>query len=90
MNRGFIGNDCRRGRAFFYRSLIVFIMTLKDMVRSKKFWTLVSAIVAALAAFFLGSCTARHYVVQSASSIKSGDTTRTTITYEQVGNFRRP
>nr|DAI54480.1 MAG TPA: chitin synthase regulator [Microviridae sp.] len=65
-------------------------MTIKDVLHSKKFWTLVTAIVAALAAFFLGSCTARHYVVQSASSIKSGDTTRTTITYEQIGNFKRP
>lgn len=65
-------------------------MALKDIIHSKKFWTLVAAIVAALAAFFLESCTARHYVVQSASSIKSGDTTRTTITYEQVGNFKRP
>jgi len=65
-------------------------MTIKDILHSKKFWTLVAAIVAALAAFFLESCTARHYVVQSASSVKSGDTTRTTITYEQVGNFKRP
>ena len=65
-------------------------MTIKDVLHSKKFWTLVAAIVAALAAFFLESCTARHYVVQSASSVKSGDTTRTTITYEQIGNFKRP
>ena len=65
-------------------------MTLKNIIHSKKFWTLITAIVAALAAFFLESCTARHYVVQSASSIKSGDTTRTTITYEQIGNFKRP
>jgi len=65
-------------------------MTLKDVLYSKKFWTLISAIVAALAAFFISGCTARHYVVQSASSVKSGDTTRTTITYEQIGNFKRP
>lgn len=65
-------------------------MTFKDVLRSKKFWTLISAIVAALAAFFISGCTARHYVVQSASSIKRGDTTTTTITYEQVGNFKRP
>jgi len=65
-------------------------MTLKNVLYSKKFWTLISAIVAALAAFFISGCTTRHYVVQSASSVKSGDTTRTTITYEQVGNFKRP
>jgi len=65
-------------------------MTGKNLLHSKKFWTLVAAIVAAFAAFFLESCTARHYVVQSASSVKSGDTTRTTITYEQIGNFKRP
>lgn len=65
-------------------------MSFKDVIHSKKFWTLVAAIVAALAAFFTVSCTARHYVVQSASSVKSGDTTKTTITYEQVGNFKRP
>jgi len=65
-------------------------MTLKDVLYSKKFWTLVTSIVAALAAFFLSSCTTRHYVVQSASSVKSGDTTKTTITYEQVGDFKRP
>lgn len=65
-------------------------MNVKDIIYSKKFWTLVASIVAALAAYFATSCTARHYVVQSASSFKSGDTTRTTITYEQIGNFKRP
>lgn len=65
-------------------------MNIKALLKSKKFWTLIAAVVSALAAFFLESCTARHYVVQSASSIKSGDTTRTTITYEQIGNFKRP
>lgn len=65
-------------------------MTFKQIITSKKFWTLISAIVAALAAFFISGCTTRHYVVQSASSVKLGDTTRTTITYEQVGNFKRP
>ena len=47
-----IGNDCRRGRAFFYRSLTLFAMpnTKQPFYKSKAFWTLVSSIVAALAA----------------------------------------
>lgn len=64
--------------------------TKQPFYKSKAFWTLISSIIAALSAFFLASCTARHYVVQSSSSVKSGDTTRTTITYEQIGNFKRP
>ena len=50
-----IGNDCRRGRAFFYRSLNFTIMsdTKQPFYKSKAFWTLVSSIVAALAAFSL-------------------------------------
>lgn len=31
---------------------------LKRMLKSKRFWTLVSALVAALAAFFMSSCAA--------------------------------
>ena len=56
-----IGNDCRRGRAFFYRSLNSIIMsdTKQPFYKSKAFWTLVSSIVAALAAFFLSSCAAQ-------------------------------
>ena len=56
-----IGNDCRRGRAFFYRSLNLTMMssTKHPFYKSKAFWTLVSSIVAALAAFFLASCSAQ-------------------------------
>lgn len=59
-----IGNDCRRGRAFFYRSLNSTIMsdTKQPFYKSKAFWTLVSSIVAALAAFFLSSCSAQAKV----------------------------
>lgn len=59
-----IGNDCRRGRAFFYRSLNFTIMTdtKQPFYRSKAFWTLVSSIIAALAAFFLSSCSAQAKV----------------------------
>lgn len=32
-------------------------MDVKTVIRSKKFWTLVSAIVAAFAAYFLSACT---------------------------------
>ena len=62
-----IGNDCRRGRAFFYRSLNFTIMsdTKQPFYRSKAFWTLVSSIVAALAAFFLASCSAQARMQRS-------------------------
>ena len=56
-----IGSDCRRGRAFFYRSLNFTLMsaTKQPLYKSKAFWTLISSIVAALAAFFLASCSAQ-------------------------------
>ena len=62
-----IGNDCGRGRAFFYRSLNLAIMsdTKQPFYRSKAFWTLVSSIVAALAAFFLASCSAQARMQRS-------------------------
>ena len=62
-----IGNDCRSGRAFFYRSLNFTPMSdIKEpFYRSKAFWTLVSSIVAALAAFFLSSCTAQAKVART-------------------------
>lgn len=62
-----IGNDCRSGRAFFYRSLNFTIMsdTKQPFYKSKSFWTLVSSIVAALAAFFLASCSAQARMQRS-------------------------
>ena len=62
-----IGNDCRRGRAFFYRSLNSTIMsdTKQPFYKSKAFWTLVSSIVAALAAFFISSCSAQAKVART-------------------------
>ena len=62
-----IGNDCRSGRAFFYRSLYFTIMSdpKQPFYKSKAFWTLVSSIVAALAAFFLASCSAQARVQRS-------------------------
>lgn len=59
--RKVIGNDCRRGRAFFYRSLNFISMsdTKQPFYKSKAFWTLISSIIAALAAFFLASCSAQ-------------------------------
>lgn len=38
------------------------LMAFKDVIRSKKFWTLVASIVAALAAFFAVSCSAQAKV----------------------------
>lgn len=62
-----IGNDCRRGRAFFYRSLSFTTMSdiKQPFYKSKAFWTLVSSIVAALAAFFLASCSAQARMQRS-------------------------
>lgn len=59
-----IGNDCRRGRAFFYRSLNSISMsdTKQPFYKSKAFWTLISSIIAALSAFFLASCSAQARV----------------------------
>lgn len=62
---------------------------LKNLLKSKKFWTLVSAIVAAVSAFFLTSCSTSHYVAQSASSFVRGDTTTTIIKYEQIGSIKK-
>lgn len=62
-----IGNDCRRGRAFFYRSLnSIFMPDIKQpFYKSKAFWTLVSSIIAALSAFFLASCSAQARMQRS-------------------------
>lgn len=62
-----IGNDCWRGRAFFYRSLNFTFMsdTKQPFYKSKAFWTLVSSIIAALSAFFLASCSAQARMQRS-------------------------
>ena len=62
-----IGNDCRRVRAFFYRSLIAYIMsdTKQPLYKSKAFWALISSIIAALSAFFLASCSAQAKVART-------------------------
>lgn len=62
-----IGNDCGRGRAFFYRSLNLVVMseTKQPFYKSKAFWTLVSSIIAALSAFFLASCSAQARMQRS-------------------------
>lgn len=48
-----------------YLPQISLIMTFKDLLHSKKFWTLISAIVSALAAFFLVSCSAQAKVART-------------------------
>jgi len=63
----FPGTDCRRAAYFFYRSLIVMIMSdiKTPWYKSKAFWTLVTSIVAALSAFFLSSCSAQAKVYRN-------------------------
>lgn len=62
-----IGSDCWSGRAFFYRSLTFIAMSdiKQPFYKSKAFWTLVSSIIAALATFFLASCSAQAKVARS-------------------------
>lgn len=40
-------------------------MNVKMLLKSKKFWTLIAAVVAALAAFFLESCSAQAKVYRN-------------------------
>ena len=43
-------------------SIVLFMSRFTDLVTSKKFWTLIAAIVAALAAFFTVGCAAQAKV----------------------------
>ncbi len=43
-------------------SIVLFMSRFTDLITSKKFWTLVAAIVAALAAFFTVGCAAQARV----------------------------
>lgn len=43
--------------------------TIKELLTSKKFWTLVAAIVAAFAAFFTTSCTGYNFIKRSGMHI---------------------
>ena len=64
-------------------------MTFKDLVHSKKFWTLVAAIVAALTAFFVSGCSAVHRVQQTATSFHGADSVVMSITYDSRGNIKK-
>lgn len=64
-------------------------MTFKQLITSKKFWTLVSAIVAALAAFFVAGCATTHRVQQTATSFSGKDSVVMTITYDSRGNIKK-
>ena len=43
-------------------SIVLFMSRFTDLITSKKFWTLIAAIVAALAAFFTVGCAAQAKV----------------------------
>lgn len=64
-------------------------MTFKQLITSKKFWTLVTSIVAALAAYFAVSCSAAHTVTQRAVSYSGGDSIAMEITYDGRGNIKK-
>lgn len=46
----------------FHWFLMLDMQTIKKLLTSKKFWTLVAGIVAALTAFFTTSCTGYNFV----------------------------
>lgn len=64
-------------------------MTFKQLITSKKFWTFIAAIVAALTAFFVSGCATTHRVQQTATSISGKDSVVMTITYDSRGNIKR-
>lgn len=64
-------------------------MTFKQLVTSKKFWTLIAAIVAALTAFFVSGCATSHRVQQTATSFSGKDSVVMTITYDSRGRVNK-
>ena len=64
-------------------------MTFKQLVTSKKFWTLIAAIVAALTAFFVSGCATSHRVQQTATSISGRDSVVMSITYDSRGRVNK-
>jgi len=64
-------------------------MTFKQLITSKKFWTLVAAIVAALTAFFVSGCATTHRVQQTASVLNDKDSVVMTIIYDARGNIKK-
>lgn len=64
-------------------------MTFKQLITSKKFWTLIAAVVAALTAFFVSGCATSHRVQQTATSFSGQDSIVMTITYDSRGNIKK-
>lgn len=64
-------------------------MTFKQLIASKKFWTLIAAIVAALTSFFVVGCATMHRIQQTATSFSGQDSVVMTITYDARGNIKK-
>lgn len=64
-------------------------MTFKQLITSKKFWTLIAAIIAALASFFVVGCSTMHRVQQTATSFSGKDSVSMTIIYDSRGNIKK-
>lgn len=64
-------------------------MTFKQLITSKKLWTLIAAIVAALTAFFVSGCASMHRVQQTATSFHGTDSVVMSITYDSRGNIKK-
>lgn len=60
-----------------------------EKIGKNKTIILVACIIAAVLIAIFASCSTAHKVSQSASTYRSGDTLKTTITYEQIGNFKK-
>lgn len=56
-----------------------------NVIRSKKFWTLVAAIVAALSSYFIVSCAAQYRTQQRFIKYEGPDSSTYTIIFDQSG-----
>lgn len=64
-------------------------MTFKELIHSKKFWTLITSLVAALAAYFAVSCSASRTVTQRAVSYSGDDSVVMEIVFDGRGNIKK-
>lgn len=63
--------------------------TLKTVIRSKKFWTLVSSVVAALSVYFLTSCSSTYRTAQTFLRYEGPDSSRYTLIFDQSGSLKK-
>lgn len=78
-------------RVTFYRSFLrnKSMSTLKSILRSKKFWTFVSSLVAALSAYFLVACSTTYRTAQTFLRYEGPDSSRYTLIFDQTGSVKK-